>query len=249
MKNSGDSRKENRREYAALTIAILAAAFTAWQGWEAHRARTDAHEQFVMAQNNATKSAVNAREDALHALDVETRIANRAAEQAKRSADAADKSNKVALDALHISQAPIIDATVELQGAIVEGQGTKIVGNIRNNGRAGAYEVHGRMRIVAAKLSEEEAYKFAWSDKMPAPTGILSTAFLSPGAGAQLISNGLSLDLRGVESIKDGTATIWVFGKINCRDIFRLPHSLEFCFKYNNVTRSMDICADHNFSK
>src|SRR3989442_6612266 len=110
-------RKESR-DYTALWVAILAAVFTGWQGWEAHLSRKDAHEQFMVAQQNANTSADEARKEAQRALAVQTQLADRSSEQAKRSADAAEKSNQLALDALHVSQAAIIDAVVELQGEI-----------------------------------------------------------------------------------------------------------------------------------
>ncbi|HTF25131.1 MAG TPA: hypothetical protein VK937_14635 [Candidatus Limnocylindria bacterium] len=94
------------RDSLAICIALMAAAFTCWQAWEAHQARKDAQDQFNKAQDQASKSADQARKDSQIALDAQTKLADRSAEQAKRSADASVTANKIASNALYISHRP-----------------------------------------------------------------------------------------------------------------------------------------------
>ncbi len=94
-------RREDRREkrdYVAIGIALFAAAFTCWQAWEAHQTRKDTQVQFEQAQRRADRDANQVRIDAKEAVDAQTKLADRSAEQAKQSADAAREQLKVAKD-------------------------------------------------------------------------------------------------------------------------------------------------------
>jgi hypothetical protein len=74
-------RKWTGPEIVAVVVSVLAAAFTGWQAWEAHQTRIDAR----VAQQQS-------REDGLLAQKLQEQQAESAAREAKRSADAAQKS-------------------------------------------------------------------------------------------------------------------------------------------------------------
>jgi hypothetical protein len=125
----------------------------------------------------------------------------------------------------------------------------KIIAKLRNNGKTSAYSVHGSLHVIAARMQEDQAYKVAVTDKTPtSPRNVLSNVFLSPGAGVEL-RNEAHLDSRFVPQVKDGTVTVWIFGEVHYQDVFKIPHQLDFCFKYNAGTHFLDVCSGHNFSK
>jgi hypothetical protein len=102
-------KREQRREtrdYVAIAIALFAAAFTCWQAWEAHQTRKDTQVQFEQAQKRADRQAELARKDAGEAVDIQTKLADRSAEQAERSADAAKSAADTAHDTLFKGQRP-----------------------------------------------------------------------------------------------------------------------------------------------
>ncbi len=234
------------RDYAAVSIALLAAAFTGWQGCEARQARIEAHDQFIAAQASASQSSADARADTQRALSVQQQISDRAVEQAKRSADEAAKANAVAIDALHVGQAPIVDAAARFVGGIAEKEKPKVVVTLKNNGKTGASDLRGHVRIVVGEISEDDAY--AQPDPKP-PSGKHGTTFLSPNASVDLEVFGLPLTATDAEMVKTGQAAIWVFGFTHYKDVFKIPHSLEFCFKYIATTRSMEGCTRHTQSR
>src|SRR5690348_395196 len=73
--------KERWRANLAILVAFCAAAFTFWQGCEAHQARIDSRQ-----------SAKQARQDAMSAIEVQTETANASKNSAIESADAAKQA-------------------------------------------------------------------------------------------------------------------------------------------------------------
>ena len=68
-------------EIAAVVISVFAAGITFWQAWDAHQARKDSRQW-----------QIEAREDSEKAQKLQRALAENAAKEAKRSADAAEKS-------------------------------------------------------------------------------------------------------------------------------------------------------------
>jgi hypothetical protein len=110
---------KSRRDWTAILIALLAAAFTGWQGFEAHRARIDAADAaktaVAQAQNNfnttrqdAKDSAAQARQDALDSINKQLDASKGLKNEAARSAKAAEDTAKTAALQVEVAERPWI---------------------------------------------------------------------------------------------------------------------------------------------
>jgi hypothetical protein len=112
----GERKKETRQVIlgtVAIVISVLAAGFTGWQAYESHQARIDAREAAKVARQDTNYAAAQARQDSHAAIGGQTKLADRSAEQAKRSASAAETANKLAILAMRQAQRPWIGPDIK----------------------------------------------------------------------------------------------------------------------------------------
>jgi hypothetical protein len=78
--------------YSALAISILAALFSGWQACENRQARLDARQFQIDARKESEQAQKLLRDDSEKVQRLQRELSENAAKEAKRSADAAEKS-------------------------------------------------------------------------------------------------------------------------------------------------------------
>jgi hypothetical protein len=79
-------------EVVAIAISISAAGFSCWQAYEARQARLEARQSQIDARKESEDAQKLARIDSEKVQQLQRELAENAAKEAKRSADAAEKS-------------------------------------------------------------------------------------------------------------------------------------------------------------
>ena len=224
-------KKKNWADSVALWVAILAAVFTGWQAWEAHEMRLAADAQFATAQNNARGDAEQARKDSESAFGAQADIANEASQQAKRSANAAEQSNKLASDALRLSSRAyigILDIRFGNQMFASNAKGPPNIVSIRfdlkNYGGAPALNVQ-----VTAHCQVLDYYGKGKVFPTPIqPVGFNTALFpevsvIMPDSAEHGTCQTINLDIEKLEELK-------IVGQISYFDIFHTKHHTRFCY-------------------
>lgn len=128
-----DAREKGERRNrvlscVAIAVSVLAAAFTAWQGYEASQARQDAKE-----------AAKQARDDASGMMRIQTEQGKQTTDIARRSAEAAIESNRLSMQALAVSQgANVTVQDFQLSGDLAPGKNVEVLALLWNRGNVPA---------------------------------------------------------------------------------------------------------------
>ncbi len=239
--------KRQLRDSVALIIAVVAAFFTGWQGWEAHLARRDAKDAAAIAREDSVTAASQARENFDKQSAIQLEQSRNSARQAERSANAAEQSNRLAREALHITEAAVLDATAALAKPFGANEPIAVTITIRNAGKTTAFDMVGVSRLVAGDLDESRAYDVAQKSQLSTAA---SHAYLSSGATVQqTLRTANSLQQAEVEQLKAGKLQLFVFNESQYVDVFHQIHKLNYCAFYDTRSDSMSICAGHNHAE
>jgi hypothetical protein len=264
-------RREDRREkrdYVAIGIALFAAAFTCWQAWEAHQTRKDTQVQFEQAQRRADRDANQVRIDAKEAVDAQTKLADRSAEQAKQSADAAREQLKVAKDQAMAAKNSV--GTVQLQMRLDQRAWVTVdvgekTGNfavsMKNTGRSPAINVTEVTAFGGGKRMGPPDVDLSQNSSSPvplpqnAPKELLETLkkegyirdrpptgyVIAPGA-TQIASDyqGKFTQIFRIEGDR-----VYIQGRVTYDDVFGSPHETIFCYWFAPPSDFV-MCNDHN---
>lgn len=239
MKESGttpglNERPKTFREYLAIIVAFLAAAFTGWQGCEARRARIDTEDAAKQAQIESAR-----------ALNEQLAQAKAAVAEAQRAAVAAERTADIQNQILfsqHRGYVGLESVTLEtLPKPITQTHLPAFQFKIRAYGSAPALDVD-----VDAKCAS-----YPWTEKPPMFTKILPTPKrdLPPGETQSFTCRPLDLANwpEGLTSIR----TARLEGLIRYQDIFHRPHLTRFCYdtsRWNAEKNGVDLlpCTDGN---
>jgi hypothetical protein len=236
-----EKREERReqRDYVAVVIALLAAFFTCWQAWEAHQTRKDTQVQFERAQKRADRDVELARKDARDAVDIQTKLADRSAEQAKRSADAATASNKIAVDAMRQDQRPWIKVIIPAfnpQEVVAESYFRNSIG-IASIGKTAALNVFGKVRVEFVTKNVPPSLKYRHysellggmltpNDAVNVPVAVLDEAKDASGKKVGIPHIITKSEADNLESRNMRPA---IFGEFTYDDVFGTKHWFNFC--------------------
>jgi hypothetical protein len=125
--DAGDARETRReeRETHNFRINLILCAFAAlasgaaiWQGYESHKSRIDAQDDFKTTRKDAADSAAQARQDALDAIQKQLDASRELKEQAARSAAAAEALANTTTQSLHVSERAFVSITPILGRAV-----------------------------------------------------------------------------------------------------------------------------------
>lgn len=236
-------RKRTFRDSTAIVVALLAALFAAWQGYEAHAARVSAREEARLAREQARSAAKAAQESADTIMALQAKLAEQSAHEAKRSADAAERSNALAQKALQITEAPFLDVLVGLGTEIASPHPVRIEVTLKNVGRTPAFNVSGWSRLVMGHLTEDEAHR----ESLRVPNIEMTRIFLAPAAAVkQIVSSAKPLEVVHAEEIKAGKLQLFSLGSIHYTDVFNHRHQTDYCFHYDPAFGSFNACTKFN---
>ena len=179
----------------AVTISLMAAAFTGWQGCEAHQARLDAKEAAEKARAEAedasnkqredVKASRKAAEDSAQAAQELATGMNRSAKAAEASAEAGRESVLISKRSLQLSERPTLESIDgKLSAPVTAGVAPEITVDTYNTGKGPAYSV--RIQQVASIGS---TFMFQFFDKITVYADVMGVGSTAGRPKLMTISN------------------------------------------------------------
>jgi hypothetical protein len=220
----------------------MAAAFTAWQGYEAHQARLDAKEAAEKARaeakdasNNqweAVKASRKAAEDSSKAAQELATGMNRSAKAAEASAEAGRESVLISKRSLQLSERPTLESIDgKLSAPVTAGVAPEITVDTYNTGKGPAYSV--RIEQVASIGS---TFTFKFFDKIAVHADVMGIGSTAGRAKLTTISNLPPLTESQFQDIVSGRKKLFVYGAVSFEEM-TLPRptaqAYTYCYYYD----------------
>ena len=144
-----------------------------------------------------------------------------------------DQRAWIAIESMGITQ---LEAGESLKAEIkIVDTGKTIALNVRHHG------------AIQTSLVPLDIDKFEQSKDMPPQLSSNSIGALFQNIDVIMSSEtSVPINLKQVEAIKDRRLLVYLFGEINYDDIFRIPHTTQFCGMLVPATGRFESCAQHD---
>ena len=222
-------------EHASDWVNVLLAAAIVYFAW----ASGDQTDRIMKA---AEENAQAARSFAATAREIHGDI-RKAENNVLSIATSAESSIAAAREALRTEQRAWVGVMGYGKVTLEVGKHFTVRVGFKNSGKTPAIDV--RTSVVIEPVMDNGLPDF---NNLPKPK---SRGVLPPGEEvyAQSVVTEKSptgLSERGVELIKSGRQTVYVFGTIWYADVFNVPHWTRFCNYLNPTTLAFDVCRQNN---
>ncbi|HTD84577.1 MAG TPA: hypothetical protein VK648_12400 [Gemmatimonadaceae bacterium] len=137
-----------------------------------------------------------------------------------------------------------------IKGELVVGSPYKADVSIRNTGKTPALHVHADFKLEVTRPTEKPSFKY---DDIV--VGVLdSRGVIAPTVPYHLSTfpiqdkahRPLAMTQSYIDEIANGSALVWVHGRVEYKDVFRHPHWLTFCYLLSPQFKTFDVCNEHN---
>jgi hypothetical protein len=249
------------RNGVAISISLMSAAFTGWQGYEAHQARRDAIRVADQARKDAKGASDKQLEDvqaARKAAEESAKAAQDLAKGMERSAKAAEQSAVAGRDSLLLNRRALVLSNVasmqifnsRLAKALTAGEIPAVTTKVFNGGKGTAYKLE-----ISQWLRLSPTREFIY-EHVPDPRSLTD---VPPGSSAMLEMNSKfssAITAEQIKLIEARQLMLYVYGRaIYYDNTLEKPrkYTWYWCNLYSHLDDGSDkqllgICPEHNYT-